>query len=96
MPDVVDGVEQTPLPGVSMRYSFDDAAAATTKETQYYEMLGTRGIWHKGWKAVAEHGPGAARPRATSTRTAGSSSTPTRTAQRRTTSPNSTRKSSKR
>ena len=57
MPDVFDGVEQTPLPGVSMRYSFDDAGAPTRKETQYYEMLGTRGIWHKGWKAVAEHGP---------------------------------------
>jgi hypothetical protein len=57
MPDVVNGVEQTPLPGASMRYSFDDAAAPTTKETQYYEMLGTRGLWHKGWKVVAEHGP---------------------------------------
>jgi arylsulfatase A-like enzyme len=57
MPDVVDGYEQTPLPGVSMRYSFDDVEAATRKETQYYEMLGTRAIWHKGWKAVAEHGP---------------------------------------
>jgi arylsulfatase len=57
MPDVVDGHEQVPLPGVSMRYTFDDAAAATRKETQYYEMLGTRAIWHKGWKAVAEHGP---------------------------------------
>ena len=29
----------------------------TRKETQYYEMLGTRGIWHEGWKAVTEHGP---------------------------------------
>jgi arylsulfatase len=57
MPKVVHGVEQTPLPGVSMRYSFDAADAATTKETQYYEMLGTRGIWHKGWKAVTEHAP---------------------------------------
>ncbi len=57
MPDVVDGYEQTPLPGVSMRYSFDAADAPTQKETQYYEMLGTRGIWHQGWKAVAEHGP---------------------------------------
>lgn len=57
MPEVVDGVKQTPLPGVSMRYSFDDSAAATTKEVQYYEMLGTRGIWQKGWKAVTEHGP---------------------------------------
>jgi arylsulfatase len=57
MPPVVDGHEQVPLPGVSMRYSFDDGDAPTPKETQYYEMLGTRGIWHKGWKAVAEHGP---------------------------------------
>ena len=57
LPKVVDGYEQTPLPGVSMRYSFDSADAPTQKETQYYEMLGTRGIWHKGWKAVAEHGP---------------------------------------
>jgi hypothetical protein len=57
MPEVVNGVQQTPLPGVSMKYTFDDADAPTTKETQYYEMLGTRGIWHKGWKAVTEHGP---------------------------------------
>ena len=57
MPDVVDGYEQTPLPGVSMRYSFDAEDAPTQKETQYYEMLGTRAIWHQGWKAVAEHGP---------------------------------------
>ena len=57
MPAVVDGYEQTPLPGVSMRYSFDAADAPTQKETQYYEMLGTRGIWHQGWKAVTEHGP---------------------------------------
>jgi arylsulfatase len=56
MPEVVDGVKQTPLAGVSMRYSFDKPDAPTTKETQYYEMVGTRGIWHKGWKASAEHG----------------------------------------
>lgn len=56
-PDVVDGVKQRSLVGVSMRYSFDDATAPTTKETQYYEMLSTRGIWHKGWKASTEHGP---------------------------------------
>lgn len=42
-PEVVDGVKQEPLVGVSMRYSFDDAKAQTTKETQYYEMLSTRG-----------------------------------------------------
>jgi arylsulfatase A-like enzyme len=56
-PEFVNGYEQSELPGVSMRYSFDDAKAPTTKHTQYYAMLGTRGIWHEGWKAVAEHGP---------------------------------------
>jgi arylsulfatase len=56
-PEYVYGFEQTPLPGVSMRYSFDDGAAPTQKRTQYYAMLGTRGIWHEGWKAVAVHGP---------------------------------------
>ena len=56
-PERVNGFEQTPLPGVSMKYSFADAKAPTRKETQYYAMLGTRGIWHKGWKAVAVHGP---------------------------------------
>ena len=57
-PQFVQGYEQTPLPGVSMRYSFDaEPDAPTTKVTQYYAMLGTRGIWHEGWKAVAVHGP---------------------------------------
>lgn len=56
-PEVYDGVKQRPLAGVSMRYSFDRAKAATRKKTQYYEMLSTRGIWHKGWKASTEHGP---------------------------------------
>jgi arylsulfatase A-like enzyme len=56
-PDTLNGHEQVPLPGVSMRYSFDDAAAPTKKERQYYAMLGTRGIWEAGWKAVAVHGP---------------------------------------
>ena len=57
MPDVVDGVKQSPLAGVSMRYSFNEGNAPTTKQTQYYEMCGTRGIWHQGWKAATEHGP---------------------------------------
>jgi Sulfatase len=57
MPPVVDGAEQTPLPGVSMRYSFDAPTAPTAKKTQYYEMLSTRGIWQNGWKASTEHGP---------------------------------------
>ena len=57
MPATVAGVKQSPLPGVSMVYTFNDASAPTRKETQYYEMVGTRGIWHKGWKASTEHGP---------------------------------------
>jgi arylsulfatase len=57
MPETVNGVAQSPLAGVSMRYSFDASDAPTRKETQYYEMFGMRGIWHKGWKAVTEHGP---------------------------------------
>ncbi|WP_420364567.1 arylsulfatase [Curtobacterium sp. L3-7] len=56
-PDTYAGVQQNPLDGVSMRYSFDSADAPTEKHTQYYEMLGNRGIWHDGWKAVTEHGP---------------------------------------
>jgi arylsulfatase len=56
MPEVVNGVKQSPLSGISMAYTFA-ADGPTRKQTQYYEMLGTRGIWHQGWKAVAEHGP---------------------------------------
>jgi arylsulfatase A-like enzyme len=58
MPKFVNGAQQTPLPGVSMRYSFDAAPdAPTQKVTQYYELLGARGLWHQGWKVVTEHGP---------------------------------------
>jgi arylsulfatase A-like enzyme len=57
MPDVYRGVKQHPLNGVSMRYSFEAAEAPTTKTQQYYEMLGTRGIWKDGWKAAAIHAP---------------------------------------
>ena len=52
MPETVNGYTQHPLEGVSLRYTFDDADAPTQKETQFYSMLGTRAIWHKGWKAV--------------------------------------------
>ena len=58
MPEVFRGVQQHPLDGVSMKYSFDAAPdAATEKKTQYYSMLGTRGIWKDGWKAAAVHAP---------------------------------------
>lgn len=57
MPKVYRGVEQYPLSGISMRYTFDNAKAATQKRRQYYAMLGTRGIWQDGWKAAALHTP---------------------------------------
>jgi len=57
MPKVYKGVEQYPLSGVSMRYSFDAPNAPTQKKRQYYAMLGTRGIWEDGWKASSIHPP---------------------------------------
>ena len=57
LPDTVNGYAQTPLPGDSMRYTFEDAAAKTVKTVQYYEMMGTRAIWKDGWRAVTVHGP---------------------------------------
>lgn len=58
MPKVYKGVEQYPLSGVSMRYTFDATPdAPTQKHRQYYAMLGTRGIWEDGWKAVSLHAP---------------------------------------
>ncbi len=58
MPEVYNGVKQTPLSGVSMAYTFNaEPDAPTQKEVQYYSMLGTRGIWKDGWKAVALHAP---------------------------------------
>jgi arylsulfatase A-like enzyme len=54
-PTSVHGVQQMPLSGVSMAYSFSDGKATTRKKVQYYEMLGSRAIWADGWKAVAWH-----------------------------------------
>ena len=50
-PGVVNGFEQQPLDGVSMVYSFKKPEAQTTKKTQYFEILGSRGIYHDGWFA---------------------------------------------
>jgi arylsulfatase len=55
-PAVVNSVQQAPLEGVAMNYSFDDAAADDRHETQYFEMFCNRGIYHKGWTAVTRHG----------------------------------------
>jgi arylsulfatase A-like enzyme len=58
MPKVYHGVEQFPLSGVSMKYTFTAAPEAPTqKKRQFYSMLGTRGIWENGWKAATVHAP---------------------------------------
>ncbi len=49
-PSSVNGVAQKPIEGVSMAYTFDPAAPSTHR-TQYFEMVGTRGIYHDGWVA---------------------------------------------
>jgi len=54
-PIFVDGVQQIPIEGVSMLYSFNDAKAADRHTTQYFEMFGNRGIYHNGWTAVTRH-----------------------------------------
>ncbi|MFK7799897.1 MAG: arylsulfatase [Aureispira sp.] len=60
LPSIYKGVKQQPLSGTSMFYTFLDGCepnTSTKKEVQYYCMLGTRGIWADGWKAVALHAP---------------------------------------
>lgn len=56
-PEVYKGLEQFPLSGTSMAYSFDaEAALAPTEHrVQYFEMLGHRAIYSDGWKAVTRH-----------------------------------------
>ena len=54
-PISVDGVKQYPMDGVSMVYTFDDAKAAGTRTTQYFEMFGNRAIYHDGWVAATRH-----------------------------------------
>jgi arylsulfatase A-like enzyme len=45
-PLFVNGVQQRPIEGVSMAYSFNDSKAAERRETQNFEMAGNRGIYH--------------------------------------------------
>ena len=51
----VNGIQQAPLEGVSMMGTLCDADAAETHTLQYFEMMGNRGIYHRGWTAVTKH-----------------------------------------
>ena len=54
-PETVKGIVQKPLDGVSFKVALGDPNADTGKTTQFYTMLGTRGIWHEGWFANTVH-----------------------------------------
>ncbi|HEY9266729.1 MAG TPA: sulfatase-like hydrolase/transferase, partial [Mycobacterium sp.] len=54
-PTTVHGVTQRPYEGTAMNYTFDDPEAEEQHTTQYFEMVGNRAIYHKGWTAVAKH-----------------------------------------
>lgn len=70
-PEVVKGYIQNPIEGISFKYTFDAAyddpnyvapdgdpnQPEQVKETQFYAMLGTRGIYHQGWHACTFHPP---------------------------------------
>ena len=52
IPTKVNGVDQKPMDGVSMVYSFNDGKAPSKRNTQYFEMQGNRAIYHDGWVAA--------------------------------------------
>lgn len=54
-PIIVNGIKQRPMDGVSMAYTFDDAAAKDRHTTQYFEMFGNRAIYHNGMWARTLH-----------------------------------------
>ena len=54
-PTFVNGVQQSPMEGISMLYSFDNPDAPERHDLQYFEMFGNRGIYYRGWSAVTKH-----------------------------------------
>ena len=57
-PQVIAGVPQMPLEGVSFAASLKDPTVPSKSKSQHFEMFGHRGLWKEGWKAVAFHPPG--------------------------------------
>lgn len=54
-PTMVNGVQQSPMEGTSMLYTFGEPDAAERHDLQYFEMFGNRGLYYKGWSAVTKH-----------------------------------------
>ncbi|HSO97206.1 MAG TPA: arylsulfatase [Acidimicrobiia bacterium] len=55
VPDRVDGVTQQPVDGASLVPTFADPGSPSPRDTQYFEMIGSRAIYHDGWKATTDH-----------------------------------------
>jgi arylsulfatase len=55
VPDEVDGVTQQEVDGVSLLTALEDPGAAEVHHTQYFEMMGSRSVYHQGWKATTNH-----------------------------------------
>jgi arylsulfatase A-like enzyme len=56
-PRMVNGIEQDPIEGTSLAYTFNDAKSAEQHKVQYFEMLGNRGVYQDGWFARTIHRP---------------------------------------
>lgn len=54
-PTMVNGVQQSPMEGTSMLYTFRGADEPERHDLQYFEMFANRGVYHKGWSAVTKH-----------------------------------------
>jgi len=54
-PATVDGVPQQPIDGASALHALRDAGAPSPRRTQYFELLGSRALYHDGWKATTDH-----------------------------------------
>ncbi|SLK03351.1 arylsulfatase [Novosphingobium mathurense] len=50
-PEVLDGVKQKPIDGISLKYSFTQPKAPSARRTQIYEMMENFGIYKDGWMA---------------------------------------------
>src|SRR5262249_9434115 len=54
-PAILDGIGQQPIDGASLAPTFSYPGAPAPRSTQYFEMLGSRSIYHQGWKATTDH-----------------------------------------
>jgi arylsulfatase A-like enzyme len=54
-PKTVNGIDQNPIEGTSLVYSFNESNAPEKHTVQYFEMFGNRGVYENGWLARTIH-----------------------------------------